>query len=262
MKVHASITDFPVFSQLETFFKKFKTAGVDGLELVLGVKSRFDFARIAYLSDKYDLPVASIHQPAWSGIGLYFDESFVEFAKKLGTRRIVFHPLAFQSFTSVSGKLYLEKLARLQEKHDVSVMLENMPNDLVYAKLHDGTPEHILHHLETINTIADTYGFLLTYDVSHAELTKPQDEKIFAKLFPKIGNIHASSFIPGKHHLPLGTGMLDTEGFVNFLEKKHYNGLFTLEVYYPKLGLIMNRYDFTAISQSVDVVKKITGKSS
>lgn len=260
MKVHASITDFPVFSQLETFFKEFKAAGVDGLELVIGVKSRFEFARILYLSEKYDLPIASVHQPAWSGIGVYFDEAFVEFAKKLGTRRIVFHPLAFHSFTSPAGIAYLERLAHLQETHDITVMLENMPKDMVYQRLHDSTPEHILHHLETVGEIADTYGFLLTYDVSHAELTHPQNTDIFPKLLPKIGNIHASSFIPGKHHLPLNTGTLDTVGFVQFLQQKKYNGLFTLEVYYPKLELLMNRYDFTAIAQSVKVVKKAADK--
>lgn len=260
MKVNASITDFPVFSQQETFFKKFKEAGVDGLELVLGVKSRFEFSRVAYLSEKYNLPISSIHQPAWSGLGIYFDESFVELGKRLNVHRIVFHPLAFRSFESNAGKSYLDRLARIQEKYNITIMLENMPNDYVYNRLHDGSSEHVQHHLEAVDRIADTYGFLITYDVSHAEIVKPQESPIFLKIFPKIGNIHASSFIPGKHHLPLTSGNLDTDGFVSFLQKQKYKGLFTLEVYYPKLNLIMNRYDFTAIAKSVAAVKKIIDK--
>src|SRR5579872_6588842 len=135
MKVHASITDFPVFSQTETFFKKFKEAGVDGLELVLGVKSRFEYARIAYLSQKYDLPIGSIHQPPWSGTGLYFDESFVAFAKKLGVQHIVFHPLSFQTFDSKSMKNYLSRLAQVKEKYNITVLLENVSyRDLGYKR--------------------------------------------------------------------------------------------------------------------------------
>lgn len=262
MKIHASITDFPILSQPETFFKKFKEAGVDGIELVLGVKSRWELSRILYLSEKYDLPIGSVHQPPWSGIGLYFDESFVEFAKKLGVKRIVFHPLAFRSWESNDTKIYLEKLARLQEKHDVTVMLENMPNDFAYNKLHDGTKEHMLHHLETVNSICDTYGFLMTYDVSHTEFAHPFNEKIFAKLFPKIGNIHASSFVHGHHHLPFGMGNFAAEEFMQKLVEKKYKGLFTFEVYYPKLNLIRNRYDFAAIAQSVAKAKKVIGKLS
>ncbi len=260
MKVHASLTDFPVFSQTETFFRKFKEAGVDGLELVLGAKSRFEYARITYLAEKYDLPIASIHQPPWSGMGLYFDEDFLQVGEKLGVRHIVFHPLAFRSFESRAMREYFERLAHLQEKWGIAIMLENMPKDMAYNKLHDSTPDHMLHHLEKINMIADTYGFLLTYDVSHAEITNPAASVIFQKLFSKIGNIHASSFRHHKHHLPLTMGELETKEFVTFLSKKEYQGLFTLEVYYPKLGLIMNRYDFSVIAESVALVKKTTGK--
>lgn len=257
MKVHASLTDFPVFAQLETFFKKFKEAGFDGLELVLGAKSRFEYARIGYLSEKYDLPIGSIHQPPWSGVGLYFDENFLQVAKKLGVRHVVFHPLTFRSFGSRVQQQYFERLAMLQEKWGIVVMLENMPNDLAYNKLHDGTPAHILHHLEKINSIADAYGFLLTYDVSHAEIIAPSKNSFFQKLFPKIGNIHASSFVPGHHHLPLTMGEFDTPEFINFLVKKKYQGLFTLEVYYPKWGgLFLNRYDFPALKESVALIKK------
>lgn len=262
MKVHASITDFPVFSQLETFFKKFKEVGVDGLELVLGVKSRFEYPRIAYLSEKYNLPIGSMHQPPWSGSGFYFDEAFIHVAQKLGVRHIVFHPLAFRSFESRATRVYFERLARIQERYDVCVMLENMPKDLAYRRLHDNSSEYMLHHLENMNIIADKYGFLLTYDVSHAEIIRPADTKIFQKLFPKIGNIHASSFSKEKHHLPFTMGDFAVKEFITHLEKKKYQGLFTLEVYYPKLSLLTNRYDFTAIQDSVAIIKKILGKSS
>lgn len=263
MQVNLSIiTDFPIFSQLETVFKKSKETGIDGIELVLGLKTRLEYPRILYLAEKYDLPIVSIHQPPWSGIGIYFDEHFVQLAKKLGIRYITYHPLAFHSFASRGGKAYLEKLARLQEKYDVTVMLENMENEFVYSRLHDGTADHILHHLEDINRIADTYGFLITYDVSHAELIDPGQTEIFETMFPKIGNIHASSFSKKMHHLPLTKGDLDTKSFITYLQKKKYQGLFTLEVRPSIKKLLMSNYDFADIEASVTLIKKITNKSS
>lgn len=259
MKVSLSlITDVPVFSQVEAIFKKCKEIGVDEIELVLGIKTRLEFARISYLSEKYNLPIASIHQPPWSGVGIYFDEAFAEFAKKLGVRYITFHPLAFYSFDSKKGKAYLERLARLQEKYNVTIMLENMENEFMYKKLHDGTQEHVLHHLEDLNRIADTYGFLVTYDVSHAEYQNPGKTKIFQKLLPKIGNIHASSFSATRHHLPLTEGLLDTKSFVTYLAKEKYKGLFTLEVRPTLKKMVTSSYDFDEIADSIALVKKIT----
>lgn len=262
MKVNLSIIgDFPIFAQLETVFKKSKETGIDGIELVLGLKTRFEYPRILYLSEKYALPIVSVHQPPWSGIGLYFDEHFVALAKKLGVRHITYHPLAFQSFTSRAGKMYLEKLARLQEKYDVIVMFENMDNEFAYRKTHDGTPDHILHHLEEINRIADTYGFLITFDVSHAEIANPGSTKIFQTMFPKIGNIHASSFTNTRHHLSLMEGKLETENLIKDLVKKRYHGLFTLEVRPSLKKLATSSYNFSDIEKSVAVVKKIAGRS-
>jgi len=76
MKINASLTDFPVYISLETFFKEFKKTGVDGLEVVGGYKNRWSFKRLFHLAEKYNLPITSFHQPIWSGVGAYFDENF------------------------------------------------------------------------------------------------------------------------------------------------------------------------------------------
>lgn len=260
MKVSASITDFPVFSQLDTFFKEFKNAGVDGVELVLGVKSRFAIKQLQKLVKKYDLPITSVHQPAWSGVGLYFDERFVEAAKHLGTNKIVCHPLTFLAFDDKKMQQYFKRLSLLQEQYGIHIMLENMPNDFVYKKLHPFAKEIMRKHLQKMEDIVDTYGFLMTYDVSHAEFKKPQEEKIFQSLLPKIGNIHLSSFHKHQHHLPLTMGDLDSKGFLSYLKKKKYSGLVTFEVYYPKVLMVTNTYEFSAIADSVKVFRKIAGK--
>ncbi|HET9946643.1 MAG TPA: sugar phosphate isomerase/epimerase [Patescibacteria group bacterium] len=261
MKIHASITDFPLLSHLEEFFKNFSNAGVEGVEIVLGVKSRWKIQKLKYFSKKYKLPIASLHQPAWSGVGLYFDEEIGEIAQELGVKYMVFHPLAFHSFDSRAMKNYFQRLSKIQEKYGIHVMLENMPNDIAYKKLHQFPQKNtLIPHMEKISEIADEYGLLLTYDVSHAELKKPQNEKIFQDMFSHIGNIHMSSFNKNQHHLPLSMGDLDSKGFLTYLKNKKYNGLLTLEVYYPKLGLVLDRYDFSAIEDSVKIAKEILGK--
>ncbi len=261
-KIHASITDFPVFSTLETFFREFRKADVDGVELVLGAKSRWNGKQVRNLSKEYQLPIGSVHQPAWSGVGLYFDERFVEFALSAGTNKIVCHPLAFHTFESRAMGKYFEKLAKLQEKYGVHVMLENMPNDIAYYKLHQFTKDPMRSHMQKISDIADEYGFLTTYDVSHTEYKKPQDEKVFQDVLPKLGNIHLSSFRQNKHHLPLNMGFLDSEGFLKYLFQKKYKGLVTLEVFYPRIGMMLGKYSFAAVRNSVNVFRKIVGKLS
>lgn len=262
MKISASITDFPVFSRLDTFFREFKKAGVDGVELVLGVKSRFDGGKIKRLVKEYKLPITSIHQPPWSGIGLYFDEAFAEWARSIGTTKVTCHPLIFQAFDSKTMEKYFLRLSRLQEEYGIHVMLENMPKDLTYKKLYNFPHTTVEKHLQRISEVADEYGFLLTYDVSHAEIIKPQQEKIFEEMLPSLGNIHLSSFVPGQHHLPLSEGAFDSTGFLEFLHKKKYGGLLTLEVYSPRVIMITNTYNFNAIAESVQVFRRITDKLS
>ena len=261
MKISASITDFPIFSNVETFFKEFKNAGVDGIEIVLGAKTRPFMKRIIKLVQKYDLPITSVHQPSWSGVGLYFDEEFIKWAKAVGTTSIICHPLTFHSFDSQGMKNYFKRLSHWQEKHDVHILLENMPDDLAYHKLHIFSKNPMEKHLEELAKAADTYGFLLTYDVSHTEYVKPQNEKIFQDIYSKIGNIHLSSFRGSKHHLPLDMGDLDAKGFLAYLQKRKYNGLITFEVYYPRLLLMVNNYDFSAIYDSVKIFRSLTDKS-
>src|SRR5258706_231998 len=128
MKVSASITDFPLHTSIETFFRELKNCGADGVELVLGAKSVWSFEKIKMLSKKYDL--------------------------------------------------------------------------------------------------------LITFDTTHANFISPQKEIIFKKIYPKIGNIHLSSFGPKMEHLPLNEGVFDAKDFIKYLIQQNYAGLLTLEINY------------------------------
>ena len=257
--ISASITDFPVFSRLETFFRKYKEAGCDGVEIVIGFKQRWRYEYVWSLSQKYNLPITSIHQPPWSGLGIAFDEGFIHQAMKRGVMKFVFHPLTFPPLASHQMTSYFEKIARIQQQYGITVMLENDDGfkggtilDYIVPKRGDSSD------IERIYEIAGQYGFLTTYDMSHTKYAKPHEEKKFLKVFDRIGNIHLSSFnaTPKGQHWPLDMGNLDAKGFLQFLKHRQYKGLLTLEVFYPELFGIW-RFDFDAIKRSVEIVKSV-----
>src|SRR5260221_6813982 len=256
IKVNASISDFPIFIPLETFFKEYKKAGVDGVEIVGGYKSRWSMKTILSYAKKYQLPVMSIHQPLWSGINVYFDEKFFANLARREIKKITFHPLTLLPFSSPTMQKYFNRLASLQEKYDITVCLENMPDDRYYHKLYNYPNNKFLSHLEDMYNIAQAYGFSLTYDVSHAELAAPQKEKAFNKIFSTIANIHLSSFNNVKHHLPVYAGNLDTDGFIEFLLKKQYKGLITLELNRSFFLSIIAPYNFSGMAKSVAYIKE------
>jgi sugar phosphate isomerase/epimerase len=261
IKISTSIGDFPVFSAIEDSFKAAKEANVDGLELIIGFKSRWHFEKMIQLSKKYDLPITSLHQPYWSGLGIAYDEGFVKLAVRYGIKNIVFHPLCFTSILSRKMTKYFRYLSSLQKKYGITVMLENMP----YSESFFSLDHWVLHKdtasLDAVLKVVAEYNFKINYDVSHTELTHPQMNAEFTKIFSRIGNIHLSSFQNGKQHMPLTRGTFDTKGFITYLIKNHYKGLLTFEIFYPK-QFPLYAFDYTEIAKSVALIKTLSYKSS
>ncbi len=259
-QLSSSITDFaPLFGDLEYLFKKLKNTGIDGIELVIGIKSRWSAKRIRYLSQKYDLPIRSIHQPIWSGLGvdIWFDEGFVDVAKVLGTNKVVFHPLMNIPFHHNHMQSYLKKLAQLQEDKGIEVLLENLPRqykpkiaNYFFSSAKDTMDMEALFH------VTETFGLKINLDIDHLKLPAPHEEPWFQKVLPRIGNIHLSSFAPGKEHLPLYLGDFQVKEFIQALRDNNYKGLLTCELYYPQV-IDWFGYEFASVKQSVALVKSV-----
>ncbi len=258
MNVNASIIDFPIFSTLDRFFREFKAAGVDGVEVVSGVKTRFRFDYLEKLTKKYHLPITSMHQSVWSGTGIYFDERFFQRAEKLGVKTFAFHPLAFTRLDSNRMQRYCQRLSEMQLKYSIAVCLENMKDENAYKLLYAGG-KNVRTHLKDLYDTAVKYGLYITYDTSHARFVDPPKEPSFEHLFPLIRNIHLSSFHQKKEHLPVTMGDFKAKEFVSYLINNKYNGLVTLEVYYPQMISLRN-YDFSVIKDSVKLIKDIADK--
>ncbi|HSW87881.1 MAG TPA: TIM barrel protein [Candidatus Saccharimonadales bacterium] len=259
-KIAASITDFPLQTSIETFFKRFKEAGVDSAELVLGIKT-FNLQSMVALSKKSNLPITSIHQSYWSGLGFSMDEYFIKQAKSLGIRTFTFHPLTFASFASTRMMHYFKQLQNIQKEYDVTICLENMPKEGVYEKLFFPPSDTMVSQLEKMYEIAQEYDFSLTYDVSHTRFTHPQEHAIFRKMLPRVKNIHLSSFQGDQEHLPLDKGDFDTKTFLSYLKKENYTGLLTFEINYSLSKRLIIPYDFSEVVRSVALIKSLSGKS-
>lgn len=258
LKVNASLTDFPLLMPNDLVFRELKETGVDGLEVVLGIKTYFHFNHLISLSQKYELPIISLHQPVWGGLGLYFDKKFINYIPATLKRSITFHPLPRTSFYSKRAKRYFQKLAKLKNIHNFEVLLENLPqnytNNFGFMNfLFSPSPDS--QNFSKLSQIAEEFDFKLTYDTSHAHLAQPHRENDFKKILAKIANIHLSSFKGKKSHLPLDMGIFDTKGFLAYLRGEKYQGLITLEIYYPQL-ISLRKIDFESIKRSVKIVKE------
>lgn len=259
LKVNVSLTDFPLFIPRDLIFKELKEAGADGIEVVLGIKTYYHFNHLLSLSRKYNLPLFSLHQPIWSGLGLYFDRKFIKYVPKTLGKSITFHPLPRDPFYSKRLRDYFHSLAKIKNDYNFEILLENLPqnytNNFGFMNRFFSSSPDSQDFLKLLQ-VAKEFDFKLTFDTSHAALVQPHRESYFEKIFSRIGNIHLSSFKEKKTHLPLDMGIFDTKGFLSYLRRKNYQGLVTLEIYYPQL-VSLKTIDFKAIRKSIKIVKEI-----
>lgn len=261
LRINGSISDFPLYTSQEVYFREFKKAGVDGVEIVGGYKNRWAFEKLFFLSKKYNLPIVSFHQPMWSGIGILIDEAFFRHMAQHNVRKVTFHPLVFASFSSRFMKGYFKKIAAIQQKYDILFLLENMPPETEYKKLFIDGKNKLTQHLNRIFEIGMEYGFGFTYDTSHGEIIAPQKTKIFHDMFPSINIIHLSSFADNGHHLPLYEGTFQLRPFIEFLVKKKFKGEVVLEINESLVRRVLWPYDFTAIAKSIQLIHFLEKKS-
>lgn len=256
MKVNVSIHDFsPLLRGHDYLFKRLKNTGVDGIELAVGVKSRWVASYYKALSKKYALPIVSIHQPVWAWLDLYFDEGFFAIAKELNVKYITCHPLPKISFQSKRMREYLKRLSRIQAKTGIQILIENMPEKYNSKLLSAFFPQNLTSRdiMSLYNAISE-FGLHMTLDTDHLHVANPQEEPFFKTIYSKIKNIHLSSFDREKRHLPLYRGNFRASEFIQYLKKVNYKGLLTFEINSPGLITLFD-YDFNVIKKSVKIVK-------
>lgn len=255
IKVSVSVTDSPILIPLEQHLASIKATGTDGIEITPGFKSRWNFQKVKQIADSNHLTITAIHQPPWSIAGLWFDEGCIAEATKVGIENVVFHPPAKLSFDDDQMKQFLTRLSDMQKKYGINALLENMPW-AVRPKLlrkYIPYPENTTDPL-AVYEATKKFGLGMTLDTSHIFDPKPHTKDWFPKILPGIKNIHLSSFIKNKDHLPLDMGNLKSPELIAQLIKKNYQGLITLEIFYPK-KVSLKSYDYNAVKRSIKLIK-------
>lgn len=256
-KLSFSIADIPLGIGIEEYFLLANNLKVDGLEVVVGWKTRFQLKKLARLSKRYDVPILSVHQPAWAVAGYFRDEGAFKFAQKFNSV-FVAHPIVGQHITSEKSKAYYKWLVEMGKKYEISdILIENMTNTYqlmplfhyVSKKHHDSATD-----VEYFDSICKRYGFGFTLDISHLMESIPQEAEGFSELLPFLRNIHLSDFTEKKEHMGLGDGVLNYDSFLSYLKKISYQGIINLELC-PRVLNAREKY-YRDIAKSVAIVRE------
>lgn len=253
--ITTSIGDFsPLLRRPEFLFKGLQSTGVDGVELWVGVKSRWAIGHYKRLAERYNLPIVSLHQPPWAMTGVCFDEGFFALGKKLGVRHVTCHPLPGISLDDERMQAYFKRLAAVQARIGVPILIENLPQTYRSGIMHHFfPPASDTSDVARVCEVADKFGLGVTLDTDHVHLPNPHRQAWFDKALPRVSNIHLSSFGNDKRHLPPYMGDLQTVPFLEHLRQRKYSGTVTLEIGWPK-SVTLRTYDFETVRRSVALV--------
>lgn len=212
--------------------------------------------KLVRLSKRYNVPILSIHQPAWAVAGYFSDEGAFKFAKRFNSL-FVAHPLVNQPLNSPKSRAYYKWLKEMGKKYELEILVENMTNiyqlmpllHYVSKKHHDSATE-----LLNFEKICNKYDFGFTLDISHLMAHEPQNALGFKELYPYLKNIHLSDFTEKREHMGLGDGLLNYESFFSYLKKEKYNGLINLELC-PRILNAREKY-YKDLEKSVKLVRE------
>ena len=262
LQITVSIGDFsPLFRKPEFLFRGLENTGIDGIELWVGMKSRWTTVHYTKLAKQYGLPIVSLHQPLWAMTGLYFDEDFFRLGQKLRVQHITCHPLPGISLTSKRMREYFKRLAAIQERIGIPILIENLPQAYRNGLLHHFfPPASDTADVLRICAAASEFGLGITLDTDHVYLPDPHSQAWFKEVLPRVGNIHLSSFAKGRRHLPPYLGDLQATEFVDYLHTQKYAQTVTLEIGWPKAITTLD-YDFETVRKSVAFLRKAKGTS-
>ena len=116
----------------EAAFECAAELGYDGVELMVWAETvSQDVGAISQLSRRYGMPVLSVHAPCllisqrvWGSDPVLKLDRSVETAERLGAQTVVVHPPFRWQRRYAEG--FSEQVARLEERSDVAVAVENM----------------------------------------------------------------------------------------------------------------------------------------
>ncbi len=228
----------------DRIFALAREAGFDAVEVL--VDERWDTRQadyLAYLIEKHEMPVASLHSPlqthrlqGWEQDPVSKLRRTVELAEAVGGRVVVAHPpLAWLKVhvgpVSVFrlpwplGRAYdrwlKEELPAFQATTSVIVAVENMPCFRL---------GFLCLTLCRMSNFKDLERFAhLTFDTTHWGTKGVNLLQAYERLADRVAHVHLSNY-NGREHRLLTDGHLPLEEFLKALRAREYEGIVTLEL--------------------------------
>ena len=205
-------------------------AGFDGVELMVGVDQiSLDIEAIAEISDRYKMPVRSLHAPtllitqrAWSSDPWEKLRRSAEAAKRIGADIVVVHP-PFR-WQRGYGEGFVQGIRELNRTSGVTFAVENMypwrtPAGSFTAYLPDWDPTNL------------DYDHL-TLDLSHASTAQLRSLDLVEQWGDRLAHVHLTDgrgSFKDDHLLP-GEGDQEAWAVVRELGRRGFEGHIVLEV--------------------------------
>ena len=223
---------------LEEIFQIAGEAGFDGIELLIGSNSyNVEISNIRELSDKYALPVLSLHSPfisydGWVGFWERIWKS-LSLAIELSIPVVNFHPptgifprYRLTDELSEHVKAYKEAL----DGSGITLTIENLPAIVAFrvSFVSRYLPRSVknIHQLVEFARENDIH---LTFDTTHIGTTGINLLGAYEVFKDRIANIHLSDYDGRWQHLLPGTGHLPLGKLLAQVRDDGYEGAITLE---------------------------------
>ncbi|MCL4460071.1 MAG: sugar phosphate isomerase/epimerase [Chloroflexi bacterium] len=246
MRLSFSSTMF-LHRPLDRSFSWAAALGFDGLELIVTSEVRTkgnDY--LSQLSERYKLPVLSVHEPIYHPRTWLRDyerhyRQVIDIALDLPhCEVVVFHKPILRSLTDATGKCYLRLLEECRNRLARNHIRLTIENGFVGKPDNDG---FVLTDLNELKQFVEEWNLQVTLDTSHAGDSRYGILAAYTIFQGHIGNIHLSDLRPlpallnrglfrpiFKHHQIPGQGILPLTELLRVLANDSYGGPITLEI--------------------------------
>lgn len=215
---------------IATAFEMARDVGYDGIEVMVWTDPvSQDIARVAKLSDRFDMPVLAIHAPCllitqrvWSTDPWERLRRSVEAADKLGAPTVVVHP-PFR-WQRDYARDFVDGVARLEEESGIAIAVENMypwragrREMPAYAPHWDPTDQKYAH---------------VTLDLSHTAVSGSNALAMAEALGDRLTHLHMADGTPSARdeHLIPGRGNQPCVEVLELLARRGWSGTIILEI--------------------------------
>lgn len=218
-----SLEPFP----LEETFLFAKEVGADGIELVLMPSIYFQgFKKIKELSEKYQIPIISLHQPPW---GILFTGKMgilrlTKKAKFLGCKNIIVHLSTTRRYF---GSNFFDWIKKIEKETGINIAFENSASRII-----ERFPRYAGSDPERFEKFVAERNISVTFDVPKGVLCGIDPYQFFQKNRSIIKSMHFHGFDKkGNYHLGFAGNDFDWPGFMSFVKKFDTDVVVTLEIF-------------------------------